>query len=93
MPARLWSAPPIIPSSESPGHQAGPVHQVAQDQPVPDADNEAGPELERPVLERRERVGERAFLPARVFLPQRNDGKHGEDADEDETHSMMRAAT
>jgi hypothetical protein len=27
------------------GHQAGPVHQVAQDQPVPDADNEPGPSL------------------------------------------------
>src|SRR5919109_1379926 len=34
---------------QSPRRQAGPVHQVAQDEPVPDPDNPAGPELERPV--------------------------------------------
>ena len=31
-------------------HQLRPVHQVAQDEPVPDADDEARPEQERPVL-------------------------------------------
>ena len=36
-------------------HQAGPVPRVAMDQPVPDADDEAGTEDERPVADRNER--------------------------------------
>lgn len=71
---------------ESPGHQAGPEHEVAQDQPVPDPDDEAGPELERPVLDRGERLGVPAHhrgIRARV-LPQRHDCEDGEDADEEE---------
>ena len=63
-------------------HQAGSVHQVAQDQPVPDADDEAGPELERPVLDRGERLSEHAGI--RRVLPQRHDREDGDDADEDE---------
>ena len=62
------SGPPTSPSTAMRrGHQAGPVHQVAQQQPVPDADHEAGSEQERPVVDgdqrladRQERVGVRA---------------------------------
>ena len=42
-------------------HQARAVHQVAEDQPVPPADDPARAEEERPVLDRRERVGDRPF--------------------------------
>src|SRR5947199_87739 len=38
-------------------HQPRPVHQVAEDQPVPPADDPAPPEQERPVLDRGEGVG------------------------------------
>jgi hypothetical protein len=51
--------------------------------PVSPTHDEARPEDERPILERCKRVGDRAFLPARVLLRQRHDGQHGEDADED----------
>src|SRR5215207_3370201 len=40
-------------------HQARPVYQVAQDQPIPDADNEARPEQERPIMDRDERSADR----------------------------------
>jgi hypothetical protein len=43
----------------APWHQAGAVHQVAQDQPVADAHHEAGPEQERPIMERDERLADR----------------------------------
>ena len=39
----------------APWNQAGAVHQVAQDQPVADAHREAGPEQERPTMERDQR--------------------------------------
>jgi hypothetical protein len=38
--------------------EAGAVHEVAEDQPVPEGDDEPGAEQERPVLERCERDGE-----------------------------------
>src|SRR5918997_184136 len=67
---------------------AGPVHQVAQQQPVPDADYEAGTEQERSIMERDERLAdrdERAGIRARGgLLPQRQDREEAEDADGDE---------
>ena len=45
--------------SPRPRHEAGAIHHVAEDQPVPPADHQARPEDERPVLERRQRVGDR----------------------------------
>jgi hypothetical protein len=80
-------------ASDKPQHghasrnEAGPIHQVAQDQPVSDADNEAWPEYERPVRDRDERPGgrdERAGIRARSLGPQRNDRKETDDADGDE---------
>jgi hypothetical protein len=66
---------------------AGLVHQVAQDQPVSDADNEAWPEYERPITDGDERLGgrdERAGIRARSRVPQRHDRKETDDADGDE---------
>jgi hypothetical protein len=63
------------------------THQVAQQQPVPDADDEAGSEQERPIMERDQRLadrGERAGIRARSLLPQRHNRKEAEDADGDE---------
>jgi hypothetical protein len=40
-------------------HQAGPVHEVTEHQPVADADDEAGAEDERPVVEGDERPSDR----------------------------------
>ena len=64
-----------------------------RNEPVSPTNDETGSEDEGPVLERRERVGDCAFVPARVLLRERHDGEHGEDADEDEVHSTMRAVT
>src|SRR5918994_3399678 len=44
---------------QAPGHESGGVHQVAQTQPVPYADYEAGSEQERPVMERHQRIADR----------------------------------
>jgi hypothetical protein len=74
----------------APRHQAGPVHQPAKDQPVPDADNEARPEQERPVMDRDQRPAgrhERARISAgssREVLSQGHDRKEADDADGDE---------
>jgi hypothetical protein len=71
----------------APRHQAGAVHQVAQDQPVADADDEPGTEQERPVLDGDERLAghdERAGVAARGVLAQRQDRQDAEDADGDE---------
>jgi hypothetical protein len=38
-----------------PWHQAGSVHQVAEQESVPDADNEAGSEQRRPIIDRDQR--------------------------------------
>jgi hypothetical protein len=70
------------------GKQAGAVHQVAQDQPVADAHREAGPEQERPTMERDQRLtdgDERGGIRARSSpLSQRHDRKEAEDAYGDE---------
>ena len=84
------------PSDESePGHtprdEARPVRQVAEDQPVPERDDESGTEEERPVLERGERDGE--VRRVRRILAQGDDAEHEDDSDGDDTHSMIRAAT
>jgi hypothetical protein len=53
------------------GTKPRPVHQVAQQQPVPDADDEAGSEQERPIMERDQRRAdrdERAGIRARSSL-------------------------
>ena len=80
-------------TSDEPQHghasrnEAGPVHQVAQDQPVSDADNEARPEYERPITDRDERLcvgDERAGIRARSLLAQRHYRKETDDADGDE---------
>ena len=78
-----------------PGHAAryetGAVHQVAEDQPVPEGDDEAGAEQERPVLERREGNGEigrageswrKVTTPSTKMIPAAM-----------KTDSMIRAAT
>jgi hypothetical protein len=65
-------------ASEEPRHgqasrnESGLVHQVAQDQPVSNADNEAWPEYECPITDRDERLAgrdERAGIRARRWLP------------------------
>ncbi len=72
----------------APWHESGAVHQVAQNQPVPDADDEAGSEQERPIMERDQRLAdrdERGGIRARSsLLAQRHDRKEAEDADGDE---------
>ena len=81
------NAPPTIPSwARRRGHEAGPVHQVAEDQPVPDADDEAGAEQERPVVQCDEGPAdrdERGRVRAHVLL-QRHDRQEADDADGDE---------
>ena len=73
----------------APWHQAGPVHQVAQDQPVPDADNEAWPEEESPIMDRDERPADRhertriSAASLREVLPQHHDRKQADDSDGD----------
>src|SRR5438270_10074313 len=55
-------------------HQAGPIHQPAQDQPSPESVNEARAEQERPVMGCDERLAdrdERARIRAPSPLPQR----------------------
>ena len=61
------------------------VHQVAEQQPVPDADDEAGPEQERPILDRGERHADDAGIRARrALLLQADHAKHADQADRDE---------
>ena len=67
-----------------PRHEFGAVHHVAEDQPVAPADDPAGAEEERPVLERGEGVGERPLGGACCLVPQGDDPEHRDDADEDE---------
>src|SRR4051812_21060850 len=62
----------------------GAVHEVAEDQSVPPADDPAGTEEEGPVLDRREGVGDRALGRPGDLVSQRDDAEHAEDADEDE---------
>ena len=76
-------------------HQAGPVHQVGQDQPVADADDEAGAEQERQVLDRR---GDSAYPPseaASAAASSRNVtmARTARMPTRMKTHSMIRAAT
>ena len=74
----------------APRHQAGPVHQPAEDEPVPDADNEARAQQERPVMECDQRLADR-HQRARIRAggsgdvgPQRQDREEADDADGDE---------
>ena len=73
-----------------PWHQGGAVHQVAQQQPVADADDEAWPEEERPIMNGDERLADRderggiCARSSRDVLPQRHDRKQAEDAHGDE---------
>src|SRR5918994_4669746 len=87
VPARVWIGPPTTPSSASPrGIRPDRSIRRPENQPVPDADDPAWAELERPVLDRGERLG----VPAQggriraCVMPQRHDREDGEDADEDE---------
>src|SRR3984957_16319213 len=72
----------------APRHEAGAVHQVTQDQPVPDADDPARPEQERPVVDRDERPAERDERARAAWAPdvlaQRHDGQEADEADGDE---------
>src|SRR5262245_54643631 len=72
------------------GHQAGLVHQVAQQQTVAEAHNEPGAELEGPVVDRHEGVAlccERGGIssagpsPRSIHVDHRD---HGDEADRDE---------
>src|SRR5829696_10288882 len=54
-----------------PWHESGGVHQVAQQQPLPHADKEAGSEPEGPIMERHKRLAdrdERGGIRARSLL-------------------------
>lgn len=98
--SRLPLASPVVPARigdglnplpqhrHAPRHEAGSVHQVAEYQPVPDADDPAWPEQERPVVDRDERPAdgdERARAAcASDVLPQRHDRKEADGADGDE---------
>ena len=79
---------PLPQHRHAPRHEAGSVHQVAEYQPVPDADDPAWPEQERPVVDRDERPAdgdERARAAcASDVLPQRHDRKEADGADGDE---------
>src|SRR5918993_1919751 len=66
------------------GHQAGPVHEPPQDQAVPDADEDARPDPERPLIDRKDALPERGVGPARRGLAKSRDGEHADDADRDE---------
>src|SRR5215213_8935729 len=70
-----------------PWYEPRAVHHVAQDQPVADADDEAGSEQERPIMERDQRLAdrdERAGIRASgSLLAQRHDRKEAEDAHSD----------
>ena len=75
------------PSDQSePGHasrdEAGVVHQVAEDQPVPEGDDHPRAEQERPVLQRGERDGEVGRI--RRVLAQADDAEHEDDPARDE---------
>ena len=55
------SGPPISPEpGHAPRDEAGLVHQIAEDQPVSEGNDESGAEQERPVLKRGQRDGESA---------------------------------
>jgi hypothetical protein len=72
----------------APRYEARSVHQVAQDQPVPDADDPARPEQERPVVDRDERPADRnertRTACASDVPPQRHDRKEANDPGSDE---------
>ena len=75
------------PSDQSePGHpsrdEAGLVHQVAEDQPVPEGDDQPRAEQERPVLERGEGDGEVGRV--RRVVAQADDAEHEDDPARDE---------
>jgi hypothetical protein len=59
-------------------HQGGPVHQVAEEQPVPDAHHEPRPEDEGPVVERDERLGH-----GRITPPQLHGHEQAQEPDDD----------
>ena len=81
----MMSGPPTRPNHAAlRGTSSELVHEVAEDQSVPPADDPAGPEEERPVLDRGERVGDGTFGRARGLLLQRDDPEDGHDAEEDE---------
>ena len=70
-------------------HEAGPVHQVAQQQSVPKASTELRPEQKRPVMERDQRLtgdgqGGGVAPAARDVLPQHDNRQEADEADEDE---------
>jgi hypothetical protein len=69
----------------APWHEARPVHQVAEQEPVADADTEAGPEQKRPVMDRHQRPSYRVESSrlSRQVLPQRHYRKEAGDPDGD----------
>jgi hypothetical protein len=69
-------------------HQAGAVQEVAEDEPASDADDEAGAEQERPVMDRDEGPADgdqRAGVGARGVLPQGDDREQTDHPHGDET--------
>ena len=82
------SGPPISPSQgHGRGTRRGAVHQVAEDQPVPEWDDDSGAEEERPVLERGERDGKvgrvRRVLAQADYPENEDDPRRNEDALDD----------
>jgi hypothetical protein len=87
------SGPPITEHGELAWHEPGLVHQVAEQEPVPDADDEARSEDERPVLERGERVGDLACVDSRALLPKVTTVRTARMPTAMKTHSTTRAIT
>ena len=65
-------------------HQAGPIHQVAQDHSVRDAGEEAWPDQERPIIDRDENLAESGVRASRALLPHEQECEKAGDPDGDE---------
>src|SRR5205085_8757185 len=87
-----WAADEPEPG-DRPRHEPGAEHHVAENQPVAPADDPAGAEQERPVLDRRERVRDRPFGGACSLLLQGGDPEHRDDATRMKVHSTSLAVT
>src|SRR5215211_1339065 len=81
-PTMLTSGPPTSPNrARRGGHQAGSVHQPAQDQAVPDAGEDPRPDPERPLIDPKDALPDRGVGPARGVLAEAGEGEHAGDAD------------
>jgi hypothetical protein len=65
-------------------HQAGPIHQVAQDHSVRDTGEEAWPDQERPIIDCDESLAESGVCASRAFLSHVQEREEADDPDRDE---------